>query len=147
MADTPVSQKVFISREQNRNMIIEELKKYLELENVDLVKSSFLSFIVEALATLTSNLMFYQTSVYREFFLTKAQLPDSIYNLAAFIGYEGQLATYSNVNVLFEMPFGFSETNTTITIPEGFKVFANDEMTFSTYYETTIKVTSNSSVV
>jgi len=55
MADTPVSQTVYISREQNRNMIIAELKKYLELENVDLVKSSFLSFVVEALATLTSN--------------------------------------------------------------------------------------------
>lgn len=146
MADTPVSQKVYISREQNRNMIIEELKKYLELENVDLVKSSFLSFIVEALATLTSNLMFYQTSVYREFFLTKAQLPDSIYNLAAFIGYEGKLATYSNVNVLFEIPFGFVDDPTTFIIPQGFKVFANDEVTFSTYYSTTITVTNNSSV-
>ena len=63
MADQPISQKVYISREENRNMIIAELKKYLELENVDLTKSSFLSFIVEALATLTSNLIFYQTSL------------------------------------------------------------------------------------
>jgi len=90
--------------------------------------------------------MFYQTSVYREFFLTKAQLPDSIYNLAAFIGYEGKLATYASVNVLFEMPFGFTDPVAEFTIPENFKVFANDEVTFSTYYNTTITVTSNSSV-
>lgn len=148
MADTStISSKVYLSREETRNMIIEELKTYLELENVDLTKSSFLSFVVEALSTLTSNLMFYQTSVYREFFLTKAQLPASIYNLSAFLGYEAGLASYSNVDVLFEMPFGFADTNTEFTIPEGFKLFANDEVKFVTYYTTTIAVTSNSSVI
>ncbi|MHA1874197.1 MAG: hypothetical protein ACTSVB_08785 [Candidatus Heimdallarchaeaceae archaeon] len=146
MAEIPISQKVALSREENRNMIIAELKKYLELENVDLTKSSFLSFVVEALATLTSNLMFYQTSVYREFFLTKAQLPESIYNLAAFLGYEGGLASFSNVDVLFTMPFGFSE-DTTFIIPEGFKVNANDGVEFLTYYKTTITIEGNSSVV
>jgi len=147
MADQPISQKVYISREENRNMIIAELKKYLELENVDLTKSSFLSFIVEALATLTSNLIFYQTSVYREFFLTKAQLPESIYNLAAFLGYEGSFGSYSNVDVLFTMPFGFEVPETKFVIPEGFKVTANDDVQFLTYYTTTITVTNNSSVV
>lgn len=145
MADT-VSQKVYTSREENRTLIISELKKYLELENVDLTKSSFLSFIVEALATLTSNLMFYQTSVYREFFLTKAQLPESIYNLSAFLGYEANLASYANADVLFQMPFGFEDAITTFIIPEGFKVFATDDVTFTTYYKTTITVTNNSSV-
>jgi hypothetical protein len=106
-------------------MIIEQLKKYLELENVDLTKSSFLSFIVEALGTITSNLMFYQTSVYREFFLTKAQLPESIYNLAAFLGYEAGLATYAQVDVLFAIPLlGLKMHYTKFTIPEGFQVKA-----------------------
>lgn len=147
MADnSTTSQLVYASREENRNLIIAELKKYLELENVDLTKSSFLSFIVEALATLTSNLVFYQTSVYREFFLTKAQLPESIYNLAAFLGYEASLASYSNVDVLFEIPFGFDDYTTEFTIPEGFKIYATDEVTFTTYYETTITVTGNSTV-
>ena len=148
MADNiPISQKVYLSREENRNMIIAELKKYLELENVDLTKSSFLSFIVEALSTLTSNLIFYQTSIYREFFLTKAQLPESIYNLAAFLGYEGSFGSYSNVDVLFTMPFGFDDAVTEFIIPEGFKVTANDDVQFLTYYETTVTVTNNSSVV
>lgn len=141
-----ISQQVYASREENRNLIISELKRYLELENVDLTKSSFLSFIVEALATLTSNLMFYQTSVYREFFLTKAQLPESIYNLSAFLGYEAGLAKYATVDVLFEIPFGFEDANTEFVIPEGFKVKANDEVYFSTYYKTTITVNNNSSV-
>jgi len=147
MADQPISQKVYLSREENRNMIIAELKKYLELENVDLTKSSFLSFIVEALSTLTSNLIFYQTSIYREFFLTKAQLPESIYNLAAFLGYEGSFGSYSNVDVLFTVPFGFADNPTDFVIPEGFKVKANDEVEFLTYYTTTVTITNNSSVV
>lgn len=140
-----VSQTVYNSREENRNLIIQELKKYLELENVDLTKSSFLSFIVEALGTLTSNLMFYQTSIYREFFLTKAQLPESIYNLSAFLGYEAGLANYANVDVLFEMPFGFADPITTFILPEGFQVKANN-IVFNTYYKTTITITNNSSV-
>ena len=146
-ADPTTSSKVYLSREENRNMIIAELKKYLELENVDLTKSSFLSFLVEALSTLTSNLMFYQTSVYREFFLTKAQLPASIYNLAAFLGYEAGFASYANVDVLFTMPFGFEDDPTTFTIPENFQVNANDGVKFATYYTTNITVTGNSSVV
>jgi hypothetical protein len=147
MADNnTISSAVYSSREENRNMIIEQLKKYLELENVDLTKSSFLSFIVEALGTITSNLMFYQTSVYREFFLTKAQLPESIYNLSAFLGYEAGLATYAQVDVLFAMAFGFDDPATEFTIPEGFEVKAGDVI-FTTYYTTTIEVTNNSSVV
>jgi hypothetical protein len=141
-----VSYDVYLSREENRNLIIAELKKYLELENVDLTKSSFLSFIVEALATVTSNLMFYQTSVYREFFLTKAQLPDSIYNLSAFLGYDPSLASYATTDVLFTIPFGFSDPVTEIVIPVGFKAYASDDVTFSTYYETTIEITNNSAV-
>jgi len=146
MADNTTSSKVWASREENKNLIIAELKKYLELDNVDLTKSSFLSFVVEALATLTSNLMFYQTSVYREFFMTKAQLPESIYNLSAFLGYEPALAEYADVDVLIEMPLGFEDTNTSFSIPQGFKFKAND-IEFTTYYSTTIEVTSNSSVV
>ncbi len=80
----------------------------MELENVDLTKSSFLSFIVDTLSVLTSNLLFYQISTYREFFLTKAQLPESIFNLAAFLGYSGSDATPAEVNVLFTIPFDSS---------------------------------------
>ena len=145
MADETVSSQVYKSRDQIRNQIITLLKQYLELENVDLTKSSFLSFIVDALSALTSNTIFYQMSAYREFFLTKAQLPESIYNLAAFLGYSPNEATSAVVNVFFEIPLTFDDALTTFEIPEGFKVYAEGNIVFTTYYSTTIQVTNNTS--
>jgi len=146
MADETVSSQVYKSRDQIRNQIITLLKQYLELENVDLTKSSFLSFIVDALSALTSNTLFYQISAYREFFLTKAQLPESIYNLSAFLGYSPNEATAANVDVLFTIPFGFDDSITSFEIPEGFTVTAEGNVVFTTYYSTTINVTNNSQV-
>lgn len=146
MANDTASYKVYKSRDEIRNQIITLLRQYLELENVDLTKSSFLSFLVEILSTLTSNTLFYQIATYREFFLTKAQLPESIYNLSSFLGYTPSEATPAEVNVLFEIPFGFEDTNTTFTIDEGFEVTAEGGIKFTTYYDTTIEVLNNSSV-
>ena len=147
MADETVSSQVYKSRDQIRNQIITLLKQYMELENVDLTKSSFLSFVVDALSTLTSNTLFYQISAYREFFLTKAQLPESIYNLAAFLGYNPSEATAAEGFVLFSIPFGFEDAITSFEIPEGFTVTAEGDVVFTTYYSTTIEVTNNSQVV
>ena len=140
-----ISSQIYLSRDQIRNQIIEYMKDYLELENVDLTKSSFLSFIIDTIATLTSNLLFYQTSVYREFFLTKAQLQESVLNLAAFLGYQPSIAQYSTANVLITIPFGFSDSIVTFAIPDGFK-FKASEIEFTTYYNTNITVSNNSSV-
>jgi hypothetical protein len=144
--DNTVSSQVYKSKDRIRNEIITYLQQYLELENVDLTKSSFLSFIVDILSVLTSNLMFYQISSYREFFLTKAQLPESIYNLAAFLGYNPQEATPAEVNVLFTIPFGFSDALTQFSLAEGFKLEAEGGIPFVTTYSTTITVTNNSQV-
>jgi hypothetical protein len=145
MTDQSVSSQVYKSRDQIRNQITDLIKNYLELENVDLTKSSFLSFMVDTLSVLTSNLLFYQISTYREFFLTKAQLPESIFNLAAFLGYSPTDATPATVNVLFTIPFGFQDPVTSFTIPEGFELSGEGGMNFKTYYSTAITVTSNSS--
>ena len=83
-ADTTLSNQIYLSRDNIRTQIIEYMQYYLELENVDLVKSSFLSFMIDTLATLTTNILFYSSSTYKEFFLTTAQLPETIYNLSAF---------------------------------------------------------------
>ena len=145
MADTPISSQIYLSRDQIRSQITDYIKTYLELENVDLTKTSFLSFIVNLLSTLTSNLMFYQSSVYREFFLTKAQLPESIFNLSAFLGYNPSEADFSVANVLITMPLGFEDPTTTITIPNGFKFYA-EQIQFVTTYETVVTITNNNSV-
>ena len=89
-----ISSQIFSSRDQIKNQIISLVKSYLELEGVDLTKTSFLSFIVNLFSTLTSNLIFYNSSIYKEFFMTKAMLPESILNLSAFIGYTPDEAEY-----------------------------------------------------
>jgi hypothetical protein len=144
MADQPVSSQIYKSRDQIRNQITDLIKDYLELENVDLTKSSFLSFMVDTLSVLTSNLLFYQISTYREFFLTKAQLPESIFNLAAFLGYSPTDASPATANVLFTIPFGFQDASVSFTIPEGFELSGEGGINFKTYYSTTIEVTNNS---
>jgi len=145
MSETTLSSQLYSSRDQTKLQIIEYLKTYLELENVDLTKSSFLSFIVEILSTLTSNLVFYESSVFSEFFLTKAKLPESILNLAAFLGYNTKEASYSNVDVLITIPLTFTDNSVEFSIPNGHKFYAKS-IEFLTYYDTKIKVTNNNSL-
>jgi len=146
MSETPLSSQIYLSRDSIREQIASEVKNYMELNNVDLTKSSFLSFMIDTVSTLTGNLLFYQLSTYREFFLTKAQLPDSILNLSSFLGYNTREATPARANVLITVPFGFDDANSQFVIPEGF-VFKADSIEFRTYYTTTITVTNNSSVL
>ena len=145
MAET-LSSQIYLSRDSIREQISDRAKLYLELENVDLTKSSFLSFMIDTLSTLTANLIFYQLSAYREFFLTKAQLPESILNLSAFLGYNTREATAATADVLMTIPFGFDDPITQFIIPEDFKYTADGEIIFRTYYITTITVTNNASV-
>lgn len=146
MAEQTTSQEVYKSRDQIRNQITDFLQTYLELENVDLTKSSFLSFMVEVLSTITSNVLFYQISSYKEFFLTKAQLPESIYNLAAYLGYSAETATPASLDVLFAVPLTFEDNVASFTIPEGFEVKGTDNIIFSSYWSTEVTVTNNASV-
>jgi hypothetical protein len=100
--------------------------------------------MVNIIATLTSNLMFYNISTYREFFLTTAQLPESILNLSAFLGYDTTEASYSQAGILVTIPFGFDiSPPTVITLPATFKFYAGD-IEFITDYITTITITNNS---
>jgi len=144
MADT-LSSQIYLSRDSTREQISDRAKNYLELQNVDLTKSSFLSFMIDTMSTLTSNLLFYQLSAYREFFLTKAQLPESILNLSSFLGYNTREATVATANVLMTIPFGFDDPLTQFTMPEGFAFTADGDFVFRTNYETQIEVTNNSS--
>jgi hypothetical protein len=90
--------------------------------------------------------MFYNISTYREFYLTTAQLPESILNLSAFLGYNTSEAEYSQVDVFVTVPFGFDNlTTTTIVFPKGFKFYAGTTE-FITDYNTTITVINNQNV-
>jgi len=144
--DTTLSEAINLSRDETRQQVINLLQHYLELENVDLTKSSFLSYIIEVMSTMISNVLFYQISTYWEFFLTQAQLPESVYNLAAFLGYEAGLASIAQVDVLFEMPFGFDDPLVEFEIPLGFEVNSNDGVKFTSAYQNIVTVINNAGV-
>lgn len=138
----------YLSRDQIRNQIIDLTKEYLELENVDLTKSSFLTFVIETLSTLSGNLTFYESNVYKEFFLTQAQLPDSVYNLSTFLGYTPSEAQYSTANLLITIPYGdmIETLNNPIimgTQEEPFKFTSTDGIIFLTFYDVQIEILGN----
>ncbi len=141
-----LSEQVYLSRDSIREQITAEVKNYMELNNVDLTKSSFLSFIIDITSTLTGNLLFYQLSTYREFFLTKAQLPESILNLSSFLGYNTTEATPATVNVLMNIPLTFDDPLVQFSIPDGFVFSADGDVEFRTYYTTTLTIESNTTV-
>jgi hypothetical protein len=142
---TSISNQIYLSRDNIRNQIIELLQSYLDLKDVDLTKSSFLSFVVNIMSTLTSNLLFYEASVFKEFFLTQCQLPSSALNLATFIGYNASIASYSVAELLVTMPLTFDSNHVEINIPKDFSFYAND-IKFQTYLDSLITVDNNSSV-
>jgi len=141
MANQLPSEQIFLSKDKIRSDLIEKhLKTYMELENVDLVESSFLSFLVDVLSTLSSNLLFYQSSVYREFFLTTAQLPNSVFNLSKFLGYNPKEATPAETSLLVSVPLTFEDDNVYFKIPrydislgQTFKFLAGDIQFISTH--------------
>lgn len=144
--DTPISSQIYASRDSIRSQLITLAREYMELDTVDFTQSSFLSYTIDTFSTLTSNLMFYQSNVYREFFLTQAQLPESVQNLSSFIGWTPADANYASVNLLMTIPLPFTDANTEFTIPNEFEFTTVDGIKFVTYYTTTITLTNNTSV-
>lgn len=147
MADTPISSQIVASRDAIKTQIWDLIQQYMELENVDPVQSSFLSFLIDIMSTLTSNLMFYQTSVYREFFITQAQLPESVHNLSSFLGYQPSDAQYATVDLLIKFPLPFNDPNAYFTFPSGFEFLTTDGIPFVTYYDVSVQITGNAAAV
>lgn len=145
MTTQPLSSQINASRDATRATISDYVQEYLELQGVDLTKSSFLSYVIDIVSTLTGNLMFYQMSTYREFFLTQAQLPESILNLAAFLGYSPQEASYATANAFVTIPLTFTDALVQFTIADGFIFYAN-EIQFITDYSTDITIINNSTI-
>ena len=122
--------QIMSSRDSIRKDLIDYAKTYLELENVDLYYTSFVSYIINVLSILAANQMYYTSTVYREFFLTEAQMQESVYNLATWIGYTIPAAIPASADVMFTIPLTFKENNVLFEIPPDFKIKA-DEITYS----------------
>jgi hypothetical protein len=109
--------EIYSSRDRIRNQLIEHAKNYLKLENFDFNQTSFMSYLIDIISILTANLMYYNTSIYREQFLIKAIQRESILNLSKMIGYTPPLAKPSTCSVLISIPIGdFDNPNENLSI-------------------------------
>ena len=122
---------IYGSREKIRAALIEYAKTYLNLKDVDIRKTSYLAFLIDQLSILSANHIFYDSTIYKEFFFTDAQLTESVHNLAKWIGYVIPKATPAQLKVLFEIPLTFSgESKINFTIPPHFYVRTDDGIPF-----------------
>ena len=137
--------EIFSSRDMIRTQLIEHAQSYLDISSIDMTKNSYLSYLINILSVLTSNLIYYNTAIYREFFLVRAQQKESVLNLSAMIGYRPDLAIASTAQILISMPCEF-KSSTTFTMygrydvdHDPFKFYA-DDVVFSNENEIQISV-------
>jgi|GEM_PF-1824956 len=112
--------EIFSSRDKILDEMIDQMKNYLELESLDMNKTDYLSYLVNILSFLTADLLFYNTTTYRELFLTKAIQKDSVLNWSAMLGYSPRWASAATCSVLVAIALNFSG-DVVFTIPEGHK--------------------------
>lgn len=110
--------EIFSSRDKILDEMIDQMKDYMELESLDLSKTDYLSYLVNILSGLTANLLFYNSTTYRELFLTRAVQKDSVLSWSAMLGYSPSWATAATCSVLIAMPIRFVG-DVTFTIPKG----------------------------
>jgi len=146
MKITSLSKEIFLSRDAIRVQISNEIKNYMDIVDVKLTKSSFLSFIINIISTLTSNILFYQISVYKEFFLTKAQISSSVINSAASIGYMPYNAEHANLDLLLTFPFRFEAPEITFKILPDTEFKVDKKVFYSIDYTIKCIVTANTTV-
>lgn len=119
------SVEIFSSRDKIRDQVIKYTKEYLELEGLDLSKTSYLSFLINTISALTANLLYYSTSTYREMFLTRAVQKESVLNLSAMLGYSPPWAIPATCSVLVGAKVDFS-SDVFFIIPANHKYYAGN---------------------
>lgn len=137
--------EIYSSRDRIRNQLIELAKKYLELENFDFNKTSYLSYLIDSISTLDADLMYYASSIYREMFLTKALQKESILNWSSMLGYRPNLALPAYATLLIDIPIeqfnnqgdynivlrGRNDSTSDINNSKVFKVYSVDNIPYS----------------
>ena len=144
MSDTKLD--VFISRDKIRSEMLKNMENSLELTNLSLENQDYMAYILNILSIQTSNLLFYNSSVYNEFFLTKAIQKESVDNIVSSLGYTPDLASPSQAKVLVTIDVNFG-SNTTITLngakniyddPSPYLFYAGEDIAFSPINKTVI---------
>lgn len=121
-----IKNNVYTDSAMIKNKMIEILKDYEDLNNLDMSKLAFHSYIIEALSFLTADTMFYSSMNYKNNFMIVATLQEAIYNWASYQSYQINTASPSYVNALVYFPKDFEAQNVTFTIPQYSKFFADD---------------------
>lgn len=99
---------IYGSREKIRATLIDYAKQYLNLGDADIRKTSYLAYLIDQLSILSANHLFYDATIYKEFFFTDAQMTESVHNLSKWIGYAIPKAVPATVDVMFTIPLSFS---------------------------------------
>jgi hypothetical protein len=108
--------EIYSSRDKIRTELIDYAQQYLDIEGIDFSKTSYLSYLINVLSVMSSNLIYYNTATYREFFLTRAQQKESVLNLSAMIGYTPEKAIPATADLLITFPIKLPST-AHVTIP------------------------------
>jgi len=128
MSNNDTSVEIFNSREKIRDELVKLTQEYLQLESLNLEKQDYISYLINIISIQTANLLFYNSSVYREFFLTKAVQKESVDSIAAMLGYSQSLATPATAEVLVTINVDFT-SSATITL-EGVKTGYEDPLPY-----------------
>ena len=117
---------IYGSREKIRNQLIQFARQYLNLGDADIQKTSYLAYLIDMLSILSANQLFYDSTIYKEFFMVDAQFTESVYNLARWIGYNVPKAVPATVDVLFSIPLTFSVSQVNFSFSKYFKCKAGN---------------------
>lgn len=117
---------IYGSREKIRSALVEYAKTYLNLGDVDINKTSYLAYLIDMLSILSANHIFYDSTIYREFFFTDAQMTESVNNLAKWIGYTIPKATPAQVDIMFSIPLNFTMDNVNFVLSPYYYVHSGD---------------------
>ena len=124
---------IYGSREKIRSALIEYAKKYLNLQDTDIRKTSYLAYLIDQISILSANHIFYDSTIYKEFFFTDAQFTESVYNLAKWIGYVIPKATPARLKVMFSIPLNqniFTSRKVSFRLSPYFYVRSSDGIPF-----------------
>lgn len=133
---------VYTDKDKIKQKLIELLREYEDLDNLDLTKLSFHSYLIDALSMLISDNLFYSSMAYRNNFMITADLQEAIYNWAKYLSYNIQLAQPSYVDAVIYFSKDFVNNNVSFVIPKYHKFYAGD-IVFRTDYQINVEINNN----
>ena len=109
------------SRESMIEIITENMSKYMQT-NVDFSKTRYFGYLINVLATLTSDEIFFCTMANNESFFQTATLPQAIDMLATYLSYKSRRAIPATGTLMISIPLA--------SIPDGVEIIIGKDHIF-----------------